>query len=274
MKIITAEVNEEVAEVRKHFADLIVFMLRKTIAEFSEDASNIWNNPVIAGIYKHTLTFINHPEWKIKNSGLYIVKHFIETFGSKTYKRFAKDEILNHVANALAVVKEDVDQFRALIQKDKDLKKDYLNKTWNNFYVENPNFDRLEVKKYYVNNLLEIYQLILANNSSKITTIPDVLANIEHVTGHPIADISFRLLKIFDAILTHETAAVSEDQASLGRMLMFIFNVMKRRSFDLESEGFSAIAVKLLAICSESQSQFIDAAFKIMNKIARKSLVK
>jgi len=271
--VITAEVNEEVPDVRRHFSDLVVFMLNRALAEFSEDTSNIWNNAIIAGIYKHTLTFVNHPEWKIKNSGFYIIKHFVETFGSKTYKRIDKNEIIGHVANALAVVKSDIDEFRAVLQKDKVLKSDYLNKTWNNFFVENPKFNRLEAKRDYVTNLLEIYEAILARDSSKILSVPDVLATIEHVTSHPISDVNYRLLKIFDAILTHEVSTVSEDPASLGRMLMFIFNVLKRRSFDLESEGFSALAVKLLAICSESQPQFIDAAFKIMNKIARKALV-
>jgi hypothetical protein len=181
------------------------------------------------------------------------------------------------MAECFSEIRLDVEEFKELMIQDRELKTMYLSKDWSNFIsdspVNNKNFQKIEAKRGFINNLLSLLLSVLEKDPVKITSPSELLSMVDNVFAHPIADINFLILRIMDAILSGAVGDISTDIESIGKILTYLFNTMKRRSFDLESVDFHCIVARIMSLCMASQPQLLDASFKIFSKISRKALV-
>ena len=262
LQIATARVNETNDDLKIEFEKVFQKITRSVVKGDKESEGGIYSTEEANTFINTAVTLLANSQFKIAHSGLVMINGLIDIEEEGTQKKLLKLDFIDLVNGKFDELKGEICKFKDLIAKKKEQKATADEVT--DFVRE------LEQKNDFIKLLVQLYTKTLSTEELKISVF---IKNIEPLFNHPIPVVVYKLIKTLEIVITDYRYLLTESKKSIGKILVFFINIIKKQNFDLENTNYIDIFVSYIKLCINKFPEYAELSYTALNKVSKVTTV-
>lgn len=249
LKLVVSEVNLESVTLKRGLSELIELVLSVT----KIDKGNVWNSSLVSRLREQAFVLMSHESCNMQLAGLTICRHLLSVFKEAASKRLRKDGIKEVLQSFASSVKLNLDA----LFSDREIFKNIEMVGWK--AVVSTHEDNSLVKTVFEQSDLATELISLYLMFDKSAGLVEV---VDYVERSP--DMGVHL-----AIINSIEQLTDASPSSLMSLVIYLLNILKRPSLELESSNYFETLNRLLARVHETEQDLIANVVKIIVTVCR-----
>lgn len=273
----TLKVNETNLDSAKDIEELIDFYVSSVVGTRIDSKTNLWNIQFCQNSFQNSLKFMQSETTGIQHSGIVIIHSFLRAFETKACKRILKSEFYDLVVLVVVEFNRRIQRLKELNGQEKK-KRRLENKQAEEILRLNKEkaaiVEEMESKKTISIDIVEVIFKLLrtTKEETKQFNFEKVLDDLQCFFSYPCVEVHCALFRNLE-VLRREKKELFFKEETLKKVLVYCFNLLKKRNFDVDLGQFSVFFHWIISLCSSVSSDLFDSCFKIFAKVLSNSAV-